>query len=137
MSNEQVNHPSHYGGENNPYETIKVIDDWGLHRDFYVANAVKYISRAGKKGDIIEDLQKAVWYLKARAKIDYDYSFSYSRIDLVDVLNSWNLDEELEWAIWHIYVGFVQFSSQRRDLSIKFAIERIESEINRLNNERS
>ena len=44
---EHVNHPSHYGGENNEYEAIKVIDAWGL--GFSLGNAVKYISRAGKK----------------------------------------------------------------------------------------
>ena len=44
---EQVNHPQHYGGENNPYEAIKVIEAWEL--DFHLGNTVKYISRAGKK----------------------------------------------------------------------------------------
>lgn len=58
---EQVDHPAHYGGADNPYEAIKVIDAHGL--SFCLGNAVKYILRAGKKGDRIEDLQKAVWYL--------------------------------------------------------------------------
>ena len=35
-----------HGGEDNPYEAIKVIEAWGL--DFCLGNAVKYISRAGK-----------------------------------------------------------------------------------------
>jgi len=56
-----VHHPSHYGGESNPYETIKVIQAWEL--DFLLGNVVKYISRAGKKGNVLEDLQKARWYL--------------------------------------------------------------------------
>jgi hypothetical protein len=58
-----VNHPSHYGGENNTYEAIKVIDAWGL--GFSLGNAVKYISRAGKKNSDkeIDDLKKAVWYI--------------------------------------------------------------------------
>lgn len=46
MSN-SVNHPPHYGGADNPYEAIKVIEAWGL--GFCVGNAVKYIARAGKK----------------------------------------------------------------------------------------
>jgi hypothetical protein len=60
---EHVNHPPHYGGEENPYETIKVIEAWGL--GFCPGNAVKYISRAGKKNPQkeIEDLEKAIWYL--------------------------------------------------------------------------
>ena len=61
---EQVNHPQHYGGENNPYESIKVIDAWDL--GFSLGNTVKYISRAGKKGKDkeLEDLRKALWYLQ-------------------------------------------------------------------------
>ena len=58
---ESVNHPAHYGGESNPYEAIKVIEAWGL--GFCLGNTVKYISRAGKKGDALEDLKKARWYL--------------------------------------------------------------------------
>lgn len=61
---EKVDHPPHYGGGDNPYETIKVIEAWGL--DFHLGNTVKYMSRAGKKGDRLTDLEKAAWYL-ARA----------------------------------------------------------------------
>ena len=60
---EMVNHPSHYGGEDNEYEAIKVIDAWDL--GFALGNTVKYISRAGKKNKEkeLEDLRKAAWYL--------------------------------------------------------------------------
>jgi len=65
---EWVNHPAHYGGENNPYETIKVIEAWEM--DFNLGTTLRYISRCGKKdlkGDVIkstiEDLRKASWYL--------------------------------------------------------------------------
>lgn len=58
---DRVNHPAHYGGAGNPYEAIKVIEAWGL--GFNLGNTVKYISRAGKKGDALEDLKKARWYL--------------------------------------------------------------------------
>ena len=57
---ETVNHPSHYGGDT-VYETIKVIEAWGLN--FRLGNAVKYISRAFSKGTPLEDLKKAAWYL--------------------------------------------------------------------------
>jgi hypothetical protein len=59
---EQVNHPNHYGGEDNPYEAIKVIDAWDL--GFSLGNTVKYISRAGKKDKELQDLKKALWYLQ-------------------------------------------------------------------------
>ena len=56
-----VNHPPHYGGGENPYEAIKVIEAWGL--GFCLGNVVKYLARAGKKGALLEDLKKARWYL--------------------------------------------------------------------------
>ena len=61
---EQVDHPNHYGGEDNTYEAIKVIDAWNL--GFSLGNAVKYISRAGKKNPDkeTEDLKKAIWYIE-------------------------------------------------------------------------
>lgn len=55
-----VSHPSHYT-EGRQYEPRKVIHDWGLN--FNLGNAVKYISRAGRKGDALEDLKKARQYL--------------------------------------------------------------------------
>ena len=60
MSN-AVNHPPHYA-EGRKYEPIKVISDWGLN--FNLGSALKYIARAGRKGDPVEDLQKAIEYLK-------------------------------------------------------------------------
>lgn len=61
MSKETVDHPAHYGGADNLYEAIKVIEAWSL--GFCLGNAVKYINRAGKKGARLEDLEKARWYL--------------------------------------------------------------------------
>lgn len=58
---ETVDHPAHYGGADDPYEAIKVIEAWKL--GFCLGNAVKYIARAGKKGDALEDLKKARWYV--------------------------------------------------------------------------
>lgn len=55
-----VKHPSHYC-EGRKYEPIEVINDWGL--GFDLGNVVKYISRAGRKGSAIEDLEKARYYL--------------------------------------------------------------------------
>ena len=59
---ENVDHPDHYSP--GVYEVINVIEAWNL--DFHLGNAVKYIARAGKKDPkkTIEDLQKAIWYLK-------------------------------------------------------------------------
>ena len=61
---ENVNHPSWYGSKDDPYETIKVIQAWGLN--FPLGNAIKYISRAGKKDPTktVEDLRKALFYIQ-------------------------------------------------------------------------
>ena len=59
-----VNHPSNYTDGN--IEVIEYIEDKKL--GYCLGNAVKYISRAGKKDPAkeIEDLQKADWYIKRR-----------------------------------------------------------------------
>lgn len=58
-SGDVVNHPPHYtrGG----IEAIDVIEAW--HLDFCTGNALKYLARAGHKGDAAEDLKKARWYI--------------------------------------------------------------------------
>jgi hypothetical protein len=61
LKKEMVNHPNHYGGKDNIYEAIKVIEAWDL--GFNLGNSVKYISRAGKKSNQLEDLEKASWYI--------------------------------------------------------------------------
>jgi len=55
-----VSRPSHYAA-GRKYEPKDVIRDWELN--FNLGNAVKYISRAGRKDDLIEDLRKARQYL--------------------------------------------------------------------------
>ena len=57
---EMINHPKHYNM--GKYEAIDVIEDWGL--GFNLGNVVKYISRAGHKDDILQDLKKSLWYLQ-------------------------------------------------------------------------
>lgn len=64
--NDNVNHPAHY--TDGKIEVIDFIEDKKL--GYHLGNAVKYISRAGKKDPdkYIEDLQKAVWYLQREIK---------------------------------------------------------------------
>lgn len=58
MSN-SVNHPSHYNKSPSGVECIDVVE----HMSFNIGNAIKYLWRAGLKGNIIEDLEKARWYI--------------------------------------------------------------------------
>jgi len=54
-----VNHPSHY--TDGKIEVIDYIEDKAFN--YHLGNAIKYISRAGKKDDAVTDLKKAVWYI--------------------------------------------------------------------------
>lgn len=59
----EIDHPDHYGGADNPYEAIKIIE--ALDLGFGLGSMMKYVVRAGKKpgADLLEDLKKARWYL--------------------------------------------------------------------------
>lgn len=56
---DNVNHPEHYktGG----IETIDFIEAKSL--GYHLGNVVKYVTRADHKGNRLEDLKKAQWYL--------------------------------------------------------------------------
>lgn len=54
-----INHPSHY--TMGKIEVIDFIEDQQL--PYHLGNVIKYIARAGHKGDKLEDLKKARWYL--------------------------------------------------------------------------
>ena len=56
---DSVDHPSHYTSNLSGIETIEITEEMG----FNLGNAIKYISRAGKKWDRDEDLKKAIWYI--------------------------------------------------------------------------
>lgn len=65
-SNNNVNHPNHYN--KGKYEVIDVIEDWNL--GFHLDNAIKYIARAPYKGKFKEDIEKAIWYLQRKIKLE-------------------------------------------------------------------
>ena len=57
--NDPVNHPKHYTAHPSGVECIEITE----HMNFCVGNAIKYLWRAGLKGEQIEDLRKARWYI--------------------------------------------------------------------------
>lgn len=67
-----VNHPKHYNSHPSGVECIEIA----RHYCFSIGNAIKYLWRAGLKKDValtnkqkeIEDLNKAIWYIKDRIK---------------------------------------------------------------------
>lgn len=59
-----VNHSPHYKAHSSGIECITISE----HFNFCLGNAIKYIWRAGEKGNKLEDLQKARWYLDREIK---------------------------------------------------------------------
>jgi len=63
--NDPVERPAHYSFGR--FEVIDVIEDWGL--GFHLGNVVKYVARAPHKGEEVQDLKKALWYLQRHIKL--------------------------------------------------------------------
>jgi hypothetical protein len=59
MDDDNINRPKHYTRHASGVECIEVAE----HFNFSLGNAIKYIWRAGLKGDAVEDLKKAAWYI--------------------------------------------------------------------------
>ena len=61
-----VNHPSHYTSGHAVCDCGRQIEciEITRHMNFNLGNAVKYIWRSGLKGKAVEDLEKAIWYLR-------------------------------------------------------------------------
>ena len=60
VKKDMVNNPPHYTNHASGIECIQITE----HMNFCLGNAVKYIWRADLKNDVIEDLEKAKWYLE-------------------------------------------------------------------------
>lgn len=57
---DSVNNPEHYNiGD---IEVIDFIDSWNLN--FNLGNVIKYVARCDYKGNKLEDLQKAIFYIE-------------------------------------------------------------------------
>jgi len=56
---DQINNPSHYTKHKSGIECIQITE----HMSFNLGNAVKYIWRSDEKGNDIQDLRKAAWYI--------------------------------------------------------------------------
>lgn len=58
--NDPVNHPQHYRQHPSGVEAIQITE----HFNFCIGNAIKYLWRADAKGNALEDLEKAAWYVR-------------------------------------------------------------------------
>ena len=116
----QVNHPNHYNG--GQVEVIDLIEDWGL--GFCLGNAVKYICRAGKKGEKADrkvDLEKAVWYLD-RA-IEKRERFFLARDCSVPKFYDMCLHDIRDVALYSIY-NYVMYYDRNHLEIAKFALSK-------------
>lgn len=55
-----INHPPHYTSHPSGVECITITE----HMGFNLGNAIKYIWRADEKGNALDDLRKAEWYIQ-------------------------------------------------------------------------
>lgn len=115
MSFDNVEKPRHYNimGEQDSngrsvFETIKVIESWGLGEGFCLGSALKYILRSKHKGSERQDLEKALWYLERMA----EYGGLQAMVPIVgeflpppSVAEAWELSEHLTEAVKAISLG--------------------------------
>lgn len=109
MSN--INNPDHY--QSDKIETIDIIEAFKLN--FRLGNVVKYILRSGKKGNRLEDLKKAQWYLNREIEKEAtekqeqaDKLQAYERLaqkynstDVVNIQTDYHSAERVRQAIIH------------------------------------
>ena len=94
-----VNRPAHYQGKG--LEAIQVIEDWEL--GYHLGNAVKYILRAGKKGDRKQDLEKALWYVRRAKKFPEMFVAGPPRYELPQVAEAFDLGSTEACALYQIW----------------------------------
>lgn len=112
---EMVHHPEHYNavGERDedgsvPYEPIKVIESWGLAEGFCLGSAIKYILRAPHKGQEIQDLEKALWYLSrfsVGTQLPRGIEKGDTFLEPLAIADAWKLSQSLMLALEHIVLG--------------------------------
>jgi len=56
---ERIDHPAHYNQHPSGIEAIEICE----HMGFNLGNAIKYLLRADHKGQKLDDLKKAAWYV--------------------------------------------------------------------------
>ena len=122
MNNDIINHPAHY--TDGKFETIDAIESWRL--GYHLGNAVKYISRAGKKSKDTEseDLRKARWYIKRY--LDYHHLQAESLVAREYAADK-GLDQDLAGAVLCLSVSALSDNSE--DIFVRQALVALERAI--------
>ena len=121
--NDVINHPSHY--TDGKFETIEAIESWRL--GYHLGNAVKYISRAGKKSKDteLEDLRKARWYIQRYL------NYHHQEAKIIDTLNyakDKGLDQDLTLALVYLAAP-PPLSDNSEDIFVRQALAALERAI--------
>jgi len=108
MTDDLVNHPKHYN--KGKFEHVEVVENWEL--GYHLGNATKYLMRASHKGNRLQDLQKARWYLSRAidrpwcAIVSYDLLLHPSvGFEIIDVAADWFGEEN------NAYKAFISIAS--------------------------
>ena len=115
MSKEQVNHPDHYNTQ--PIECIEIVKLYY----FNVGNAIKYIWRCEHKGNKLQDLEKAKFYIKEELKLEREFSFNPLDYGLPQYFDDLDLtfSKNIYDAIYYVY----GFYDKKRLLKCLYAID--------------
>lgn len=117
MSNDQINRPSHYTSHPSGIEAIVIAE----RLNFCLGNAFKYLFRCSHKGNALEDLKKAEWYLnhELNSRVDrWWYRFLNSDTQAYGIVIGIILRSEFRYsghmaaALNTIYVGGIHCKSR-------------------------
>lgn len=98
---DMINHPPHYTATE--YEPIDIIAAIG--NPYCRGNALKYLARAGRKGDAVEDLKKARWYVQRLLKT-HEAFVPMARGDAALVADAWaGISPSLNTAVHGLLSG--------------------------------
>lgn len=132
-----VKNPSHYCGTK--YQVINFIEDRGL--GYCLGNVVKYICRAGKKyvGDKqkeLQDLKKAKWYLERRLEEHKNgVELDSDKLKMNISIDDFTEDQKLNYIRKKIIKNVTDFIYKEIDTKFYTALELLDTEINRMEDE--
>jgi len=121
---DKIENPSHYA--QHKIEHIDLVEAWFCTYDYYLGNVLKYIARYRYKGTPKEDLEKALWYLKRRRKIQPFRITETNQIELTpgEVGIDWELPPMMAGVLLYIYDFLVTGKEEYLDYAIS-ALEAI------------
>lgn len=111
MNVDMVNSPPHYNSHPSGVEVIEIT----RHLNFNIGNAVKYILRHEKKGSPLQDIDKAIWYIRDSLHNSDVFEWpTRAAVTLVKYINyDPDMDPRLVSALWHLVSGELTAALER------------------------